>query len=147
MTDTIVFSSTSDDFNEGTHINVRPPAYWAAQFADHGFHRRFDIDATFLSRDALVFQRQSLGIRALVSDYETALWILHRENIATRNAVIKRDRDTGTLQAQTGELAEARQQVRRVEKRLASIEGSTTFRVAKSAAGRLRWIKRFRAKD
>ena len=140
-TDTIVFSSTADEFNEGTHVNVRPPAYWAAQFADHGFYRRFDIDATFVSRDAIVFQRQSPAVHTLVSEYETALWILHRENVGTRNAVIKRDRETAALRAQAADLSAARD---RLAKKLTSIEASTSFRLTRAVARRLRWLKRFR---
>src|SRR5579871_5848645 len=33
VTDTILFSSTPSDFDEPTHINVRPPLYWLKSFA------------------------------------------------------------------------------------------------------------------
>ena len=37
VTDTILFSSSPSDFNEPTHINVRPPIDWLQMFAAHGF--------------------------------------------------------------------------------------------------------------
>jgi SAM-dependent methyltransferase len=135
VTDTILFSSSPDDFNEGTHINVRPPSYWAALFASHGFHRRFDIDASFLSYWAVVLQRRPMDVRTVVADYETALWDMRRENVGTREAVIRRDRELAELHAQVARLQAA-------EKRLAAVEKSTSYRVASGAARRLRWAKR-----
>ncbi len=134
-TDTVLLSTTPDDFNEGTHINVRPPSYWAALFASQGFHRRFDIDASFLSHWAVVLQRRPMDVRTVVADYETALWDLKRENVGTREAVIHRDRELADLRAKVARLEPA-------EKRLAAVERSTSYRVASGAARRLRWTKR-----
>src|ERR1700733_13012579 len=39
--DTILFSSTPDDFEEPTHLNVESASYWAQLFAAHGFTRDF----------------------------------------------------------------------------------------------------------
>lgn len=96
-TDTLVLSTTPDDFNEGTHINVRPPSYWTGLFVDQGFHRRFDVDASFISPWAIVLHRRQEPLRALVVDYETALWNLRRESIGTRAALIDRDRQLAGL--------------------------------------------------
>lgn len=141
VTDTIVFSSTPDEFNEGTHVNVRPPSYWAGQFADHGFFRRFDIDATFLSRDAVIYQRRAVEVRSLVSEYETALWVLRRENIGTRNALLKRDRDTASMRAQMPELLAAQAEARRLDARLRRIEGSPVVRVGLAVKRGLRRLR------
>jgi len=146
VTDTLLFSSTPDDYNEGTHINVRPPSYWAALFATQGFHRRFDIDASFLSHWAVVMQRRSMDVRSVVSDYENAMWDLRRENVGTREALIRRDREIVALRTQVVALedrvAADRATAARLEKRLSAIEGSTSYRVASGAARRLRWAKR-----
>jgi SAM-dependent methyltransferase len=108
-TDRILLSTTPEDFDEGTHVNVRPPAYWAALFADHGFHRRFDVDTSFLTPWAMVLQRRDLAVRELVSEYETILWDLRRENRQTRAAVLERDRQLG---GEPGHLAEEVAQLR-----------------------------------
>jgi hypothetical protein len=109
-TDAILLSSTPDEFNEGTHINVRPPSHWLSLFADHGFVRRFDVDASFVSPWAVLLERRSLDRRALVAAYETVLWDLRRENRGTRAAVIDRDR----------KLAQAGEQDRQLRARLAA---------------------------
>lgn len=154
-TDKILLSTTPEDFREGTHINVRPPAYWAALFADHGFHRRFDVDASFLTPWAVLLQRRDATARELVSDYETVLWDLRRENRLTRVAVLERDRmlssvpDPAGLVAEVTQLREAvlrertraeqaeqdlrtaRQLAESATKRLAMVQASTTYRVSR----------------
>jgi hypothetical protein len=100
-TDTVLLSSTPDDFTEPTHINVRPPAAWAQDFAAHGFFRRTDIDASFLSPWAVVFSRQNQTVVETVSRYETLLAPLSREVIAKRQALLEvqrhLDRATGVV--------------------------------------------------
>lgn len=39
----ILFSSSPDDFEEKTHINVQPPEYWDLQFAKNGFVRSLEM--------------------------------------------------------------------------------------------------------
>ena len=59
VTDRVLFSSSPLDYAEATHVNVRPPEAWAADFAEHGFFRNLDVDASFLTPWAVVFERQS----------------------------------------------------------------------------------------
>jgi hypothetical protein len=92
-TDTILLSSTPDDFTEATHINVRTPASWAQDFARHGFFRRTDIDASFLSPWAVVFQRQQLTAVELTARYEALLAPLSREVVAKRQALLEVQRE------------------------------------------------------
>ena len=56
-TDRILFSSTPTDFDEPTHINVRPPIYWLRLFAEYGFAPVLSYDATYLCAHALLFER------------------------------------------------------------------------------------------
>jgi SAM-dependent methyltransferase len=58
-TDQVLFSSTPSDFDEPTHINVRPPIYWLRQFAAHGFAPVLSYDATYLCPHAILFRRQT----------------------------------------------------------------------------------------
>jgi hypothetical protein len=92
-TDTVLLSSTPDDFTEPTHINVRTAAQWAQDFAAHGFFRRTDIDASFLSPWAVVFSRQELTAVETVSRYEQLLAPLSREVVAKRQALLEVQRE------------------------------------------------------
>ncbi len=74
----VLFSSTSDGFEESTHINVHTPDHWAALFAANGFTRDFDYDASYLTQDAILFRRGSLDPHDLVVGYEQQLWWLRQ---------------------------------------------------------------------
>ena len=54
----VLFSSSPLDYGETTHVNVRPPEYWAEQFARHGFIRDVDFDASFITPWAVRFRRK-----------------------------------------------------------------------------------------
>lgn len=74
----VLFSSTPDHFDEVTHVNVRPPEYWAGLFAANGFYRDFEFDAGFLSPDAVLLHPvQHLG--QVVRAYERQRWDTQRE--------------------------------------------------------------------
>ncbi len=66
----VLFSSTPDDFDEPTHLNVEPGSYWAQLFLRHGFVRSFDYDATFLATHAVLFRRVEVDADMLVEGYE-----------------------------------------------------------------------------
>ena len=85
-TDDILFSSSCDDFGEVTHINVEPPEYWAEAFAEHGFYRDVDFDASFITPWAARFRRRADPPARVVRDYERRLWQLSAENRALRQA-------------------------------------------------------------
>ena len=92
-TDTILLSSTPEDFREPTHINVRTPASWAQDFAAHGFFRRVDIDASFLSPWAVVYTRSQPTVVETVARYESLLAPLAFEVIAKRQKLLEVQRD------------------------------------------------------
>src|SRR5690242_18790204 len=83
--DDILFSSTPDDYREATHINVRPPEYWAGLFARHGFYRDVDFDASFITAWAMRFRKAHEPVYRLVEAYERRLWHLTREATGARN--------------------------------------------------------------
>ncbi len=60
VTDRLLFSSSPGDHDEPTHVNTRPTAQWAAWFAERGFFRRTDVDLSFLSPWAVLFERGEL---------------------------------------------------------------------------------------
>lgn len=54
---TILFSSTSSDFNEPTHINVQPVSFWLKAFRSRGFHPDISYNASFLAPHAFLVRR------------------------------------------------------------------------------------------
>jgi SAM-dependent methyltransferase len=72
-TDDVLFSSSPFDFTEATHTNVRPPDYWASEFARHGFYRDVDFDASVVTPWAVRFRSRNDPLHRVVRDYERAL--------------------------------------------------------------------------
>ena len=91
-TDLVLLSSTPEGFAEPTHVNVRQPAGWAQDFAVHGFYRRTEVDASFLSPWAVVLQRAELTTVELVTRYENPLASLSREVLEKRRALLDAQR-------------------------------------------------------
>ena len=92
-TDRILLSTTPEEFGEPTHINVRPPAAWAQDFAAHGFFRRTDIDASFVSPWAVLLERAAPTPVEVVVGYETMIAPILREVLAKRQAVLELQRE------------------------------------------------------
>ena len=55
--DTILFSSSPYDFEEPTHINVKPALYWLQSFEEHGFSPDLLFDAGFVCPHAMLLRR------------------------------------------------------------------------------------------
>ncbi len=72
-TDAVLFSSTPDDFDEPTHLNVESTGYWSALFVRHGFLRDVDYDSSFLAPHAVLFRRATTDVEDVVYEYERAL--------------------------------------------------------------------------
>jgi hypothetical protein len=83
-TDDVLFSSSPQDYAEATHFNVQPPEYWAELFAQHGFYRDVDFDASFITPWAARFRKSNEPAHRLARDYERAFWRLHNENAQLR---------------------------------------------------------------
>ena len=84
--DDILFSSSPEDHRELTHLNVRPAEYWAGLFAQQGFYRDLEFEASFLTPWALRFRKGDPGPQAsrLVQSYERRLHWLQAENEGRR---------------------------------------------------------------
>jgi GT2 family glycosyltransferase/2-polyprenyl-3-methyl-5-hydroxy-6-metoxy-1,4-benzoquinol methylase len=85
--DSVLFSSTPDDFDDPTHLNVETTSYWAELFARRGFFRDPDHDAVYLAPQAILFRKSWGGSRSLVSDYERALWHLNEAHASHSKAL------------------------------------------------------------
>ena len=115
--DAIFFSSTPDDFDEPTHLNVESGGYWAQLFFRQGFVRDVDFDASFLAPHAVLFRKSALDIEALIEEYERGLWNLTSAlGKRLEEAVGEHDR----LAARFGQMAEDFRQLGSESDRLAN---------------------------
>ncbi|MEX2662529.1 MAG: methyltransferase domain-containing protein [Vicinamibacterales bacterium] len=105
-TDDIFFSSSPTDFGEATHVNVRPPEYWAELFARHGFIRDVEYDASFITPWAVRYRRRSEPLTRIVREYERAFARAAIERNELRAQVLRFDRDIITLATETPRLRE-----------------------------------------
>lgn len=74
LTDTFLFSSTDNDIQDITHINVQRKEYWARIFAKNGFFRNVQQRPLYISSQADVYQKRT-DIENLIQEYEIALRI------------------------------------------------------------------------
>lgn len=96
-TDRVVFSSGPSDFAEPSHVNVRAAAEWAATFAEHGLFRRLDVDLSFITPWASLFERAALTPRDVVHRYEMHTAPLRAETHAKRAALLESERELTRL--------------------------------------------------
>ncbi len=91
--DAVLFSSTPDDFDEPTHLNVEPGGYWAQLFFRQGFVRDVDFDASFIADHAVLFRRRDLDAEGLIEDYERGLAnVAANFGVRVQEAIAEHDR-------------------------------------------------------
>jgi 2-polyprenyl-3-methyl-5-hydroxy-6-metoxy-1,4-benzoquinol methylase len=78
-TDQILFCSTPRDYDEPSHVNVRPQEDWVADFAKEGFLRDLSFDASFVAPWAVLLRRQTKPTAEVVRDYDRHAWRLQAE--------------------------------------------------------------------
>jgi GT2 family glycosyltransferase len=93
--DTVLFSSTPDDFDEPTHINVNDGGYWASLFADQGFCRVFEDEVSSLvAPQTVIFCRGGMELSDAIRGYET---LLTQRMIRERDAAVEAKRQSDEL--------------------------------------------------
>ncbi|MDQ6944244.1 MAG: class I SAM-dependent methyltransferase, partial [Candidatus Eremiobacteraeota bacterium] len=107
LADTVVFSSSPGDFDEPTHVNVRPPLEWVRLFARNGFRADLAVDATFIAPHALVFRRAD-GY----DDGEVEAFVARQA--ALRTALGERDKELADLRT-ANETASAQTRAREAQ--------------------------------
>lgn len=70
--DTVLFSSTPDDFEDPTHINVQQREYWTGLFAKEGFYDELSYRPVYLTHYAL-YLKQKDNVLDQIADYERNL--------------------------------------------------------------------------
>ncbi len=122
--DDVLFSSSPLDHKEATHFNVNPPEYWAYLFAQHGFFRDVDFDASFLTPWAARFRRRAEPTARIVRDYERRFWDLWRANTDLRQLALEQRQQIAAAEARATALpanaAETSAYARRLERELAA---------------------------
>ncbi len=106
-TDRILLSTTPHDYGEPSHLNVQPPEVWAGLFAEEGFLRDVERDASYLSPWAALFTRVEEPLAETVRRYDRSWWRLHREVaevrgslLETRDKLAKLEKDEGPPELQ-----------------------------------------------
>ena len=77
----IIFSSTSTDFEDPTHINVNKIDYWAEKFAENGFYNNIENRPEYISADAYCFEYSDSPAK-YIAFYEKALKKIKDESIS-----------------------------------------------------------------
>jgi SAM-dependent methyltransferase len=98
--DRVLFSSSSTDYGEPTHVNVRRGEAWASQFAAQRFLRNFDVDVSFLTPWAVLYEPTLNTLPAVVARYEREYADARRENIHLRHRLVDSDRQRAELEVE-----------------------------------------------
>ena len=104
--DRVLFSSSSTDYGEPTHVNVKRGEVWVAEFASHGMLRNFDIDVSFLTPWAVLFEPGVMTVPSVVARYEREYAEARRESLHLRHRLLDSDRMRGELESRVKELEE-----------------------------------------
>lgn len=92
--DKVLISSTDDDFDDVTHVNVQKKEYWVDKFAKKGFLRNLDIDTTFISYNTYLFEKaESMDLYDVINHYEKSLKI-NKKTYSKPRVLINRLFDT-----------------------------------------------------
>jgi hypothetical protein len=108
-TDRLLFSSVPDGYEEPTHMNVQPPEDWSAWFAEEGFVRSLEYDASYIAPWAILYERRRPSLPEIVRDYDRVFARLKKEVEQLRASVIDmhRKREASEESAPSDDLASA----------------------------------------
>ena len=104
--DRVLFSSSSTDYGEPTHVNVKRGDVWVAEFATHGMLRNFDLDVSFLTPWAVLFEPGVMTVPSVVARYEREYAEARREGLHLRHRLLDSDRMRGELESRVKDLEE-----------------------------------------
>lgn len=106
LSDTILFSSTPDDFSERTHVNVQQREYWAKLFFKNGFMDDINYRPKYLTAYASLFRRGA-DLTRQIEDYERNIRLTERsvevENQKWNQAVQDKEVHIRNLEAMRAE--------------------------------------------
>ena len=111
-TDRILFSSSPDDDEEPTHVNVRQPDEWVRAFAKRGFFPTTTKVASVIAPQAVVFERGEPGMVDALAAYERVRYEIARDLTESMTAATAKAAELGRVQHR---LDDVQQRVRSVE--------------------------------
>jgi D-inositol-3-phosphate glycosyltransferase len=121
-TNEVLFSASPDGFRDPTHLNVQPTDYWVELFGRHGFFRNLDLDASFISPQAIHFLRAKQTAVSVAREYERWHWStlselrdLRAARQVGNEAVLQAERAEAEITALLGQLEEKEAAVERAE--------------------------------
>src|ERR1051326_6635554 len=122
--DVVLFSSTPDDLDEPTHINVHPLIYWLKLFRESGFAPDLNYDAGFVCPHAML-------LRKVRHPFDDDVLVSFAEKLRLKTAVVERDQRIGELGTRIEQLATANAEL--LDKSRAA-EGALTAAAERAAA-------------
>jgi SAM-dependent methyltransferase len=87
-TDRLLLSTTPEDYDEATHLNVQQPEEWAAALAREGFLRDLDHDFSYITPWASLYRRIEQPLEETVRGYDRAWSRLRKEVADVRGALL-----------------------------------------------------------
>jgi SAM-dependent methyltransferase len=88
-TDMLLLSTTPENYDEATHLNVRQPEEWAAALAREGFLRDLDHDFSYITPWASLYRRVEQPLEDTVRGYDRAWSHLRKEVGEVRGALLE----------------------------------------------------------
>ena len=73
LSDAVLFSSTPDDFEERTHVNVQQREYWAELFFLNGFIDDLEYRPTYITEYAACYRKNECTTTNIIKSYERAI--------------------------------------------------------------------------
>ena len=108
LSEQILFSSTPDDTEEPTHVNVRPREYWARMFAENGFYDDLGYRPVYVTPHAVCFRKEIDNLQRIES-YERFIQNSEQE-----------------IQRQQQEIQRQQQELQRQQQELLALNGRLT---------------------
>lgn len=120
--DQVIFSSSGEDTEEITHVNVQQQEYWAMKFAQRGFYRMLNSNLDYISNCACRYVKDNELIHT-VYDYEKCI----RE---TKNGWKKQVGEYEKVVSYlNNEIAQFKESMKKIEKELSEQEEANTRRI------------------
>lgn len=102
VSDTVLFSSSPDDFEEPTHVNVQQREYWGRLFFENGFTDDITYRPRYLTSHAVLYRKNTDMVRQ-IEDYERNIRLSESERVKTETvlnqAVSDKERHIQNLEA------------------------------------------------
>ncbi len=122
--DRLLFSSEPNDYAEPTHVNVQPPEAWSVLLAGSGMYRNLDVDVTYLTPWAALYERLDARPAEVLRRYDRAFARLNDEARQVRGTALRLQAELAELQ--DGDAGKLRALLDEAQAQAASLEAELT---------------------